>query len=124
MVLVVGILALFLPAGFVQIWSGIFCIIAAVIVGIFQSGIPFVNRLLGFILEVFYWRALIYIGLSIPTFFNNVTIAGGVCLILLGLAYGIAAFFFKEREYLDKATVAQKQEKNKTAARNADELDL
>ncbi len=71
-----------------------------------QSGLTFVNRILGFLLEVFYWRALVYIALSIGCYFTPVLIVGGILLDLLAIAYIVVAYFFKEREYYD---VSQKK---------------
>lgn len=78
---------------------------SAGIVLIMQSGLTFVNRILGFLLEVFYWRALAYIALSIGCFFTPVLIVGGILLDLLAIAYIAVAYFFKEREYYDVSSL-------------------
>ncbi len=102
-----------------QIWAGIYGCIVALLVAIMQSGLTFVNRILGFLLEVFYWRALVYIALSIGCYFAPLLIVGGVLLDLLAIAYIAVAYFFKEREYYDAATIAREEEQ----ARQRQKLD-
>ncbi len=97
LVAVLAVLSFFLPSNNVLIWGGIYGAIAAVIVAIMQSNLTIVNRLMGFLLEVFYWRTVIYIVLSIPCFFHVVLIVGGIALDLLAIAYFVAACFFKVR---------------------------
>jgi hypothetical protein len=124
--LCVKVLSFFLPTDNPVLWGGIYGCIAAVVVLIMQSGFTFVNRILGFLLEVkttflvsvllkkkqvFYWRALIYIALSIGCYFTPVLIVGGILLDLLAIAYIVIAYFFKEREYYDAATIAREQER-------------
>lgn len=111
-VVALGIMSFFLPVGNPLIWGGIYGCIAGVVVLIMQSGLTFVNRLLGFLLEVFYWRALCYIALSIGCYFAlPVLVVGGVLLDLLAVAYIAVAYFFKEREYYDAATIAREEER-------------
>lgn len=95
LVAVLAVLSFFLPSNNVLIWGGIYGAIAAVIVGVMQSNLSFVNRIMGFLLEVFYWRCIIFIVLSIPCFFHVVLIVGGIALDLLAIAYFVAACFFK-----------------------------
>lgn len=113
LIVALGILAFFVPVGNVLIWGGIYGCIVGVIVAIMQSGLNFVNRIFGFLLETYYWRALIYIALSIACFFHVVLIAAGILLDLLAIAYIVVAYFFKEREYFDKATIAQEEERQR-----------
>lgn len=81
-----------------------------------QSNLTIVNRLLGFLLEVFYWRCIIFIVLSITCYFHTVLIVGGILLDLLAVAYFVIACVFKEREYYDAATIAQEEQKAKARA--------
>ena len=96
-VLALGVLSFFVPRNEEErlLWAGIYGVIAGALVAVFQSGIPLVNRLLGFLLEVYYWRALAYVALSIGCYFAPVLIAAGVLLDLLAVAYVLVAYVFK-----------------------------
>ena len=110
-------MAFFLPTDNVQIWGGIYACIIGVIVAVMQSGLTPVNRLLGFLLETYYWRATVYIAFSIGCFFHIVLIVGGVVLDLLAVAYIVVAYFFKERDYFDAASIAKEEQKQQARER-------
>ncbi len=52
-----------------------------------------------------------YVALSIGCYFAPVLIVGGILLDLLAIAYIAVAYFFKEREYYDAATIAREEER-------------
>lgn len=110
-VLLVAVLSFFLPSDNPLLWAGIYGVIVALIVATFQSGIALVNRLLGFLLEVYYWRALVYVALSIGCYFAPILIVAGICLDLLAVAYIVVAYFFKERDLYDPASIAREEQK-------------
>ena len=111
LVVVVGILSFFLPTADPLIWAGIYGCVVGLVVAVFQSGLEIVNRLLGFLLEVYYWRAAVFIALSIGCYFAPILIVAGVCLDLLALAYLVVAFIFRERDYFDEATIAREEQR-------------
>jgi hypothetical protein len=110
-VLLVGILSFFVPTDNPLIWAGIYGCIVAVVVATFQSGISFINRLMGFLLEVYYWRALVYVALSIGCYFAPILIVAGILLDLLAIAYVVIAYVFHERDFFDAASIQKEQDR-------------
>jgi len=69
--------------------SGIYCLIVAAISLVFvELPISKIQKFMDFFVETFIWRAIAYVLISIPCFFDTVTIVAGILWILLGLAYG------------------------------------